>query len=348
MISPLKESNCQTAARWQYRTSEQHIFKTDLSIMYSSIIMRILSIILTLGLLGSLSYAQRSEHPRPSAEQRQAMRQDIQAYLDANVLPVLAPARSAFDANLSAEEQRTLAATRSQLAARRQAKGQDRSERGDRPDRAARPSDADRAARHEAHRAEKQALMDPVADIAATHAVALRRTLQELRPQAETWRQDLHAIMAAYRPTTDAQGEQDRPARGDHQGRKGHDHDRGHSNGHGRGHLGAMDHWLRPVGFLLWTPEQALMPQAAATTNLSLYPNPASGQTTITFELDHASEVRFDLLDANGQVMQTLPVQSLSAGKHEQPLRLNDLQAGIYFVRLSVGKETSIQKLVVK
>lgn len=151
--------------------------------------MRLISVLVLILLTATASLAQPGHGRRAklSPEDRSALRADITAYLEANVLPVIAPAREQFDAQLSAEEQQTLAETRVALQAMRAQRGP---KHGERPSREAR----------DAHQEAMAALLDPVHDMAAVHAVALRTLFKDLRPQAETWREDLHQIMARYRP----------------------------------------------------------------------------------------------------------------------------------------------------
>lgn len=285
--------------------------------------MQMSRLILTLGLLGSLALAQ-PDRPTPLSEaDRAALRAEVVAYVEANVWPVVAPARTAFDAHLSEADQRVLAEARTQLEALRAEKRALRSAQDERP------REAQRAA-HEALRAQREAILEPVRDLAAVHAAALRQTRQDLRPEAESWRTDLRGIFARYAPEDEAEAQNGR---------------RGQRGPQGMHHL---RHLLRPAGFLLWTPDQPLLPGTQRPDALTVYPNPAQAEATVQFELEAAAAVTVELLDRSGHVHLSLPAQSLEAGPHTQRLNLRGLEPGVYLVRISGAATRLVGKLVVK
>lgn len=305
--------------------------------------MRIISFLLSLVLLSSISIAQHERPPHMSKEQKQALRSEVKAYLDAEVLPIVAPLRTAFDANLNAEEQQLISDTREKLQEMRQAH---RAERPQRSKEGQRPSEAEREtfrAQREAHRAEMEALLEPIHELAAVHAVELRSTLKELRPQANVWKTDLRAIVESHRPEKEEEGRADH-TRAEGKGRRGH-RAHGHPGSMGRG----LGHMLRPVGFLLWSPDQPLMPEETANlTVVSTYPNPAQSETTLKVNLVEASTVTASILDGRGQVLRQLKPQALAAGEQTISVDLRDLRAGVYFIRLDDGLQSTVQKIAVK
>ncbi len=82
-----------------------------------------------------------------------------------------------------------------------------------------------------------------------------------------------------------------------------------------------------------------------------LSPNPASDNVRVDYFLEKNANVRVDILNTMGQKITTLFSGKLSAGQHEATwngLTSNGLraQSGVYFVRLTVGEEAVLERLV--
>jgi PKD repeat protein len=77
----------------------------------------------------------------------------------------------------------------------------------------------------------------------------------------------------------------------------------------------------------------------ARDLSLTLSPNPAQEQATLSLSRPLSEPLRLLLLDARGRVVQT---NTLPAGIQRQPLDLSDLSAGVYSLRVqsSQGRET--------
>jgi hypothetical protein len=83
-------------------------------------------------------------------------------------------------------------------------------------------------------------------------------------------------------------------------------------------------------------------------TFLDVYPNPFSSSTTISFSLERDSKVKIELFDVAGKKLQTLLYEALVAGNHEVNLNRDQLNAGIYFIRLLINDEEMMRKVVVQ
>ncbi len=84
----------------------------------------------------------------------------------------------------------------------------------------------------------------------------------------------------------------------------------------------------------------------------SVSPNPVSINSTITYGLSKASEVRIDIVDALGNVVTTIENGFMNAGTYTVNWNGNDhsgrpLPAGAYSIRMYAGNETSTYPVVV-
>jgi hypothetical protein len=80
--------------------------------------------------------------------------------------------------------------------------------------------------------------------------------------------------------------------------------------------------------------------------DISLYPNPASKQVTVSYNSSEGKQSQISLLDIQGRcVLKTynMPV----AGQHDFILDISALPQGVYFMRIASGIETATRKLIV-
>jgi hypothetical protein len=80
--------------------------------------------------------------------------------------------------------------------------------------------------------------------------------------------------------------------------------------------------------------------------NISVYPNPANRTVNIDFDLTQAADSKVDILDMLGQTVMSSTVRAVK--KDQIPLDISALNAGIYFVNITIGNETKMIKLAVK
>ncbi|GAA4354438.1 hypothetical protein GCM10023185_16290 [Hymenobacter saemangeumensis] len=83
-------------------------------------------------------------------------------------------------------------------------------------------------------------------------------------------------------------------------------------------------------------------------TNLSIYPNPASGGATASFQLKRPSSVSLAIFDNMGKLVRTVEqARAFGAGTQQVPLPLESLAAGIYFLRLETPEFSHSEKLII-
>jgi hypothetical protein len=105
----------------------------------------------------------------------------------------------------------------------------------------------------------------------------------------------------------------------------------------------------QPLGDLNWWDlditglEDRLLTQSAQLAN---YPNPFADQTTITYELKSAGNVRLAVFNMTGQQIAVLADGQQTAGNHEVTWHAGNQASGIYFYRLEVNNAVTTQKMV--
>ena len=76
-------------------------------------------------------------------------------------------------------------------------------------------------------------------------------------------------------------------------------------------------------------------------------PNPFSGSTEVTFELDQASTVSLRVYDTTGRQVATLADGAMAAGPHSVTYNANGLSAGVYVYVLNVDGAVSSRRMMV-
>lgn len=116
-----------------------------------------------------------------------------------------------------------------------------------------------------------------------------------------------------------------------------------------------VEYWLGELsrtGDLTWygpaVPEDA--PVLVARVGLA-HPNPFAASTSLRFTLPRAEEVEAVVYDIRGRVVRTLMREQRGPGEIQtawdgRDQRGRSVPAGLYFLRLAVGREASVQKIV--
>jgi len=76
------------------------------------------------------------------------------------------------------------------------------------------------------------------------------------------------------------------------------------------------------------------------------FPNPFNPSTTIRFSMKHADHVVLKMFNIAGQEVATLLDKQSNSGNHTVQFNANDLGSGTYFYSLTVGKQSSVKKMV--
>lgn len=94
-----------------------------------------------------------------------------------------------------------------------------------------------------------------------------------------------------------------------------------------------------PVTFIGFGPTVGIVSPNEVTASLTVYPNPISQSSLISFELMSAAEVELEILDMQGRCLHKLLCETMASGKHHVLLAGIELSQGIYFLKLQVPTE---------
>ncbi|WP_201986704.1 T9SS type A sorting domain-containing protein [Hymenobacter rubidus] len=282
----------------------------------------------------------RGGHPMHGGRPQNA---EVQAYYQANVLPVLLQQRQKLELQLSAEDRAQLATYRAQL---RTLKEQGETLRrsihpgGGEPQAGFRPelTEAQHEQLHQL-RSQTRTIMMSVGQMAQKYHDALAQLAQETQPQKEKWSADVQAIVAKSIS-------QEQPHPVEMAGRMpmhGPDHGPMHAF---RGQE-AMPRFFRATSFLLLEPTAPASTPEHSLSSTSFYPNPVTATSQFEYELKAAGPVTVDLLDKDGNKLRTLVAEAnADKGTHTQQLILNDLPAGTYYYKVTTKGDSQTKRFV--
>lgn len=80
--------------------------------------------------------------------------------------------------------------------------------------------------------------------------------------------------------------------------------------------------------------------------SFTLYPNPCLEKGNINFKLDKSDFLSVEVLSSNGALVKNIYHGNLSSGNHSLNYNINDLEAGIYYVRVKSSAFVETQKLI--
>ncbi|MCB2222511.1 MAG: T9SS type A sorting domain-containing protein [Bacteroidetes bacterium] len=83
-------------------------------------------------------------------------------------------------------------------------------------------------------------------------------------------------------------------------------------------------------------------------SELTLYPNPAQKQLTLSFTLNEPDQMTFRILDPAGQIQSTLHARAFMAGPNSISLLMAELPTGIYFLHAIGEKYGFTEKLMIR
>ena len=79
-----------------------------------------------------------------------------------------------------------------------------------------------------------------------------------------------------------------------------------------------------------------------------LYPNPTTGQTTVSYSLENSSTVSVKVLDITGKLVYSANEGTKSEGSHKLSIDASSFNSGVYYVTLTTEEGQLTQKLIKK
>ncbi|MBN1480789.1 T9SS type A sorting domain-containing protein [candidate division KSB1 bacterium] len=76
------------------------------------------------------------------------------------------------------------------------------------------------------------------------------------------------------------------------------------------------------------------------------YPNPFNPRTTISYQLPLASDVKLDVYDVSGRLVQSLVNERQVAGEYSVPFNATDLPSGVYVYQLTAADVVASGKML--
>ncbi|MEM8899577.1 MAG: T9SS type A sorting domain-containing protein [Bacteroidota bacterium] len=303
------------------------------------------SIFLLLGFIVFLGGLKAQEGPR---KKRKEAREAVQAYVEINVLPVVSEQRAKLDVYLTADERETvdeirteLLALREEMKAKKKEKRAQFKETGERPE----PTEEEKAEMKAAAKA-RRLLMTQAWEIADTYEAEIESLLAEIEPQKEIWKEGVRSIMEDFRP--EGKPERVRPGHGGERPER-MEEPRGR-RGFGRrgpgGPGGMMDIFQQPVKFLLFDEDMLEKVEFEEDEGVMIFPNPTLNQNQLSYEVKETGRVSIQLLDQQGNVLQTVLSTYQDAGNYEQQIDLSELQPGVYLYQIQTPTGTSTKKVI--
>ncbi len=282
----------------------------------------------------SLSLSAQTERGQKGMRTHPEARKEIKAYMEKEVFPILAPARAQLDTYIGETEKNHLEEIRSQIKSlKEEGKVLGKSfikarRQGEYPSQ----EDIDKM---RALGKERRHLMDQAWVIADQYEIEIYEILDQLKLEAEAWKEDMKAIIEKYKPG-DAEPQSSRDSKG--KGKRG----RRKSGNPVRRLLQS------PVHFLLWDGSTDVAGQLGEAFELQAFPNPAGSRQSITYRVKNAGKVSIELLDANGQVVRNLEKNIEEAGEYTEEISTRGLKPGVYVYIITTANGTKTKKIKIE
>jgi hypothetical protein len=83
------------------------------------------------------------------------------------------------------------------------------------------------------------------------------------------------------------------------------------------------------------------------STSITIYPNPTNQSAIISYFLSENSTIQISVYDVLGREVMQLVNENQSSGKHWKNINTEQLQNGIYFVKMNINGQQLTQKLII-
>ncbi len=86
---------------------------------------------------------------------------------------------------------------------------------------------------------------------------------------------------------------------------------------------------------------------SSTISNVTLYPNPTSNITNVSFDLTENTNVAINLYDMSGRLVKAIPTQYLTSGNNSIAIETSEVNAGVYFANITTDKFSKTYRLVI-
>lgn len=84
-------------------------------------------------------------------------------------------------------------------------------------------------------------------------------------------------------------------------------------------------------------------------TEVSMFPNPVQNDLNLIFTNNEFQNVKAEIYSINGQLIKVLMNEDLSSGSHDRSFNVaNELQTGMYLVKMNMGDQQYFKKIMVQ
>lgn len=87
--------------------------------------------------------------------------------------------------------------------------------------------------------------------------------------------------------------------------------------------------------------------ELASSTEIKLFPNPATDATTVSFDLKQSTNVSIEVYDAVGRVVYSVPAQQMNSGANSVNISVANFAAGVYNLVMTTESGKSTQRFTV-
>ena len=85
-----------------------------------------------------------------------------------------------------------------------------------------------------------------------------------------------------------------------------------------------------------------------SSSDLKIYPNPFSGQTTLQFNMKNSTDVNISILDITGKTVRSIDAGNFAAGLNTFVIQRENMKPGIYFIKLDAGVNSGCSKIILR
>jgi len=285
---------------------------------------------------------------------KSAMKDEMKAYKDENIKPVLLEQRKKLEPQISATDQAEIAELRVAMKAAKAeikaVKGKYKGTRGE----GKRGGDEGRKAVHSIKDkyAEKYEAAKALADKYDTQITTL---LGEVKDEKGQWEGDMKGIKDKYFGDIKEELGRDR-----HKGKNGEKAERKEKRDHeGKGQKGSRHEGKRghhrgkndKVAFLLMDvnkAEKKAERKSRRAQGIKVFPNPSATNNTLQYTVNQSGNVKIELHDRSGNIIRTITNAYKTAGDYTETVDLNGLKNIVYFYVITDAEGTRSKKFMVK